>query len=196
MLKYWKKNKLFVFLFLLSIVSILIGFLIPSFLPINVKGEVKENVISLQRYVQNHHSFIKGSFLSFFLSNTLFYFLIWAISISVVGVVLLLFLYEIKLFLFSFEFRFFLFFWQEVRGAWGFFYLFSSFLSSLFLFILVYYAFSYSSFLFQSLFLKREYPMKIITRKYLKVLFVSICFSLIFSCFEYFLIPKILEFFF
>ena len=196
MFSFLKKNKLLTFLLLFTVMMMLVGLFLPNFLSDDVKMEVKENLLNLQKYVREYHFFTNSSFLSKFLSNCLYFFIFWIVAISIVGVVLLLFLYGIKILLFFLEVSFYFLYFEEVRGVWSFLYFFPSFFICVFSFFLLYYAFSYSSILVQFLFFKREYPMKFITKRYLKILFLSILFSFVFSVFEIFFIPKILKVFF
>ena len=196
MFRFLKKNKLLTFLILFTVIMMLIGLFLPNFLSDDIKMEVKVNLLNLQKYVLEYHSFSNSSFLSKFLVNCLYFSILWIVAISIVGVILLLFLYGIRILLFFLEARFFFLYFEEVRGVWSFFYFLPSFFICVFSFFLLYYAFSYSSILVQFLFFKREYPMKFITKRYLKILFFSILFSFIFSLFEIFFLPKILKVFF
>ena len=196
MLNFFKKNKILTFLIFFTVIMMVVGLFLPNFLSDDIKLEVRENLLNLQKYVRENHSFANSSFLSIFLANSLYFFILWIVAISIVGVVFLLFLYGMKILLFFLEARFFFLYFGEVRGGWSFFYFLPSFFICVFSFFLLHYALSYSSILFQFLFFKREYPMKFITKRYLKILFFSILFSFFFSLFDSFFLPKILKVFF
>ena len=61
-------------------------------------------------------------------------------------------------------------------------------------FILTLFSISYSISLFKILFLKKNYNLSDITKKYIKILGVSLLFSFLSSIIEIFIIPKILIF--
>ena len=61
-------------------------------------------------------------------------------------------------------------------------------------FILTLFSISYSISLFKILFLKKNYNLSNITKKYIKILGVSLLFNLLSSIIEVFILPKILIF--
>lgn len=191
MLKLMKKNRLLTLFIVFTILFILIGIFIPSFLSNEVKEEVRGHLLELQDSMLQREDFSFISFVYESLPHNLYLILFWLLGISILGIFLLFGLYITRVFLFFSEFTFFILNIKEIHGIWLFFYFISQGFRLILYFFLTYYAIRYSAFLFQLLFLKKDYPIKIITKQYLKVLLIGILFSSLCSFFEFFLFPKL-----
>lgn len=180
-MKKWMKNhKLFTILVFYSILLVLIGIIHYTLLDGSIKKDLFDKVILYRdSFTQEKNIFsIIGSALFKKTGSFVFY---WLLGISFIGIPVFLFLYSFKIYLFSFEFIFLFTHIKQITFPFFLLYVVGESLLFLFFFFLFYYALIYSFLLFQYLFLKKEFPIKKVTHKYLKVgIFLLI--GEIFSC--------------
>ena len=196
MIKFLKARKSLAILLITVIVSVLIGLLLPSLLPDDIKKEVLDNILKLENGIINNTLSTSISTKTIFIENLSFLFLFWILGISIIGIPIILFLYISKVVVASMEFCFLMINLSKIHIGWIPFYFFPSILNLFIYFILVYYALNYSILLIKLLFFKKEYNMKIITKRYLKVLLFCLILILLSTLLETLLIPRILNFLF
>ena len=193
MLKFIKNNKLLFILIALTFISLISGILFNTLIDTNTKKDITNNINSLITNYNSQSNLIK-SFIPTFTSTLFLDLLIWIFGISIIGCIIVLFLFLFKVFIFGFELVSLLVNLNIGRIIFIIIYMLPSLFNLVIYFILTLFSISYSISLFKILFLKKNYNLSDITKKYIKILGVSLLFSFLSSIIEIFIIPKILIF--
>ncbi len=193
MLKFIKNNKLLFILIVLTLVSLISGILFNTLIDTNTKKDITNNINSLITNYNSQSNLIK-SFIPTFTSSLFLDLLIWIFGISIIGCIIVLFLFLFKVFIFGFELVSLLVNLNIGRIIFIIIYMLPCLFNLVIYFILTLFSISYSISLFKILFLKKNYNLSDITKKYIKILGVSLLFSFLSSIIEIFIIPKILIF--
>ena len=193
MLKFIKNNKLLFILIVLTLISLISGILFNTLIDISTKKEITNNINSLITNYNSQSNLIK-SFIPTFSSSLFLELLIWIFGISIIGCIIVLFLFLFKVFIFGFELVSLLVNLNIGHIIFIVIYMLTSLFNLVIYFILTLFSISYSISLFKILFLKKNYNLSNITKKYIKILGVSLLFNLLSSIIEVFILPKILIF--
>ncbi len=193
MLKFIKNNKLLFILIVFTLISLISGILFNTLIDTNTKKDITNNINSLITNYNSQSNLIK-SFIPTFTSSLFLDLLIWIFGISIIGCIIVLFLFLFKVFIFGFELVSLLVNLNIGRIIFIIIYMLPSLFNLVIYFILTLFSISYSISLFKILFLKKNYNLSDITKKYIKILGVSLLFSFLSSIIEIFIIPKILIF--
>lgn len=193
MLKFIKNNKLLFILIVLTLISLISGILFNTLIDTNTKKDITNNINSLITNYNSQSNLIK-SFIPTFTSSLFLDLLIWIFGISIIGCIIVLFLFLFKVFIFGFELVSLLVNLNIGRIIFIIIYMLPSLFNLVIYFILTLFSISYSISLFKILFLKKNYNLSDITKKYIKILGVSLLFSFLSSIIEIFIISKILIF--
>lgn len=193
MLKFIKNNKLLFILIVLTLISLISGILFNTLIDISTKKEITNNINSLITNYNSQSNLIK-SFIPTFSSSLFLELLIWIFGISIIGCIIVLFLFLFKVFIFGFELVSLLVNLNIRHIIFIVIYMLPSLFNLVIYFILTLFSISYSISLFKILFLKKNYNLSNITKKYIKILGVSLLFNLLSSIIEVFILPKILIF--
>lgn len=193
MLKFIKNNKLLFILIVLTFISLISGILFNTLIDTSTKKDITKNINSLITNYNSQSNLIK-SFIPTFTSSLFLDLLIWIFGISIIGCIIVLFLFLFKVFIFGFELVSLLVNLNIGRIIFIIIYMLPSLFNLVIYFILTLFSISYSISLFKILFFKKNYNLSDITKKYIKILGVSLLFSFLSSIIEIFIIPKILIF--
>lgn len=193
MLKFIKNNKLLFILIVFTLISLISGILFNTLIDTNTKKDITNNINSLITNYNSQSNLIK-SFIPTFTSSLFLDLLIWIFGISIIGCIIVLFLFLFKVFIFGFELVSLLVNLNIGRIIFIIIYMLPSLFNLVIYFILTLFSISYSISLFKILFLKKNYNLSDITKKYIKILGGSLLFSFLSSIIEIFIIPKILIF--
>ena len=178
MIHFIKNNKLLSILIILSLIVFLIGFLSFNSLDSSIKKISLQNILDFISLIKsNSYSFSK-IFIPTFFRDSILIIVIWIFGISIIGIIIILFFYFFELLLFSLEVSSLLFYIQKIPLN---FLIIFTIIKSIKLFIYLiftYYSSSFSIMLFRLFFLKKEYPIKKIFKRYLK-LFILLLFCII-----------------
>jgi len=116
-------------------------------------------------------------------------------GVSLFGVIFEVLFLIAKSFILGFSFSSFIYTFK-LKGVFiGLIYLFPSIFNLCIYFILGFFALNYSIYLYKYIFKNKEYNLKLLMKKYLKVLGVSIILLSLSSLIQYFIIPYILKLF-
>jgi len=124
------------------------------------------------------------------INNTMNVTIIWLLGISLIGIPLLLMILLGKIITLAIEIAFIIKSIKKIKILWAILYLIPKTCYTIIVFFMVYYAIEYSSLLIKTLFLKKEYNLKNITKQYRKVLWLSIMTIAITSIIELIIIPN------
>lgn len=175
MLKFIKNNKLLFILIVLTLVSLISGILFNTLIDTNTKKDITNNINSLITNYNSQSNLIK-SFIPTFTSSLFLDLLIWIFGISIIGCIIVLFLFLFKVFIFGFELVSLLVNLNIGRIIFIIIYMLPCLFNLVIYFILTLFSISYSISLFKILFLKKNYNLSDITKKYIKILGVSLLF--------------------
>lgn len=192
-----KQKKIYVFLFVLVVISILSGILF--WFVIN-----KENKLLVNNELTSFFNCIKdgatinywGSLLNSITTNLIYIILIWLLGISIIGLPIILFMITVKSFIVGFSI-------SSIIAIYGFKGLLGAFVYTfphqiiflLLLILLGFYSISFCIKLFKYLFLKQIINFKVAMRRYLKILLISIGIGIFLSLFETFISTYLIKLF-
>ena len=193
MIKYIKKNKLITILLFLTIITFIIGLLLPSILNTQITKEITNNLNTFIYSIKKE----KINYLSYFLNNTksnlLLTIIIWLLGISIIGIPIILLLYLSKIITIGLEISFL---FKNILSYNIFFiivYILPKLINLLLIFFLVYYSLAYSILLIRILFFHKQLDISKITLRYFKLFIMITLLIIITSSFEYILHLKILK---
>ena len=186
-----KKRKIFLILLVICFISLILGILFLAILDKDGKLIVSNTITN---YIKNLNYDKKELFL-LLKNNVLITIVVWLFGISLFGVVFELLFLIAKSFILGFSISSFINTFK-LKGIYiGFIYLFPDIFNLIIYFILGFFAINYSLYLYQYIFKNKEYNLKLIMSKYIKVLFISIILLIISSLISYFIVPNILKLF-
>lgn len=195
MISFLKRNKLFTSLLLITVIILLIGILLPGVIDKSIKDNISNNIIKMISDLKTNRVGVLTNFKNTLFSNYSNIIIIWLLGISIIGIPIILFLYIMKVLLLGLELTFLLINIKSYSIIFIIIYLIPIIFNILVLFFLVYYSLTYSIILIRLLFLKKEYNLKLINRRYIKIFIVCLILSLLSTLIEVLLLPKILIFF-
>ena len=193
MIKMIKSNKTFTCCFLVTIFFFIAGIMFNSFIDESIKKDIEKNITRLVANFTKESYNLKLIFGTVF-NNSIEVLLIWVFGISIIGIPIVIFFYSSKVLLFGFELVSLLSNLGHVSLLFTIIYLLPTLLNLGIFFVLLYYSINYSIVLIKVLFFKKNYSLKTITNRYLKILgFVVLC-CLVTALLEILVVPKILAF--
>lgn len=194
MIKFIKRNKLLSILIFLTLLIFIIGILYPAVVDNNTREIISKNITDLISSIKNNMSF--KDFFKLLSSNYTFVIIIWILGISIFGTIIVLILYLFKVFIFGFELSSLIINLKLSNIIFIILYTLPNLLYISIYFILVLFSISYSITLFKMIFLHKNYTIRIITKKYIKILLVSLLLILLLSIINIFITPKLIKIFF
>ena len=193
MIKLFKKNKILFFL----IISIILVFIISLILYFSVDKkyilDINKRIVS---YIKNTSSVkfnLKTLYKSLF-NNISYNFIIWFLGVSIIGIFFLLFLFYLNCFVSLFEIISLFSYYKFSNILFTITYSLYNIVNLVIITIIYYYAITYSIILFKYLFLKKDYSIQVITRRYLKILIFLLIYSFIQSIIDIYLFPNLIRF--
>ena len=192
LMKKISKNKLLLFLIIITIISILLGIFFIAVISNDDQELVKSTINSYFLDVnENKIRYLKNLW-SILTSNLLLILFIWIMGISIIGIIISLILLIYKSFLIGFSFTSILYTYGFKGLISGVIYIFPEIINLFIVFILTYYSISFSILLFNYLFKKKEYN-RIFVRRYLKLLVISSLIIIFSTLISTFIIPNLLR---
>ena len=189
--KYKGLSRIKIFIILLVICIISFGILFLALLDKNGKSIV---VSTINNYINNLNYNKKDLFL-LFKNNVLITIIMFLFGVSLFGVIFEILFLIAKSFVLGFSISSFIYTFKVKGILIGLIYLFPNIFNLFIYFILGFFALNYSIYLYKYLFKNKEYNLKSLMKKYLKVLGVSIILLSLSSLIQYFIIPYILKLF-
>ena len=186
-------NKLLLLLLFLSLVFFLLGFFYISILDNENKLLIKDNINNYLNAIKTNNVKYEITFIRTTTSNILTDLVIWLSGISLIGIIFIFLIYIFKCFLLSFTITSILYNFKLKGIIFATIYIVPMLINMITIFFLTYYAISFSIMLFNHFFRKKDYNRKVIVKRYLKILIISLIISLSSSIFETFIVPKIIK---
>lgn len=189
--KEFSKRKIFIILLVISIISLIVGILFLALLDNNGKKIVSDTI---RNYVSNNN-YDKKELLLLIKNNILITIVMWFLGVSLFGFIFEVIFLIVKSFTLGFSISSFIYTYKAKGIFIGFIYLLPSIFNLIIYFILGFFAINYSIYLFKYIFKNKEYNLKLIMRKYIKILIISIFLLLCSTLIQFFIIPMILKLF-
>ena len=186
------KNKLLLFLIIITIISILLGIFFIAVISNDNQELIKSTINSYFLDINENKIKYFKNLLSIFTSNLFLILFIWIMGISIIGIIISLILLIYKSFLIGFSFTSILYTYGFKGLISGVIYIFPEIINLFIVFILTYYSISFSILLFNYLFKKKEYN-RIFVRRYLKLLVISSLIIIFSTLISTFVIPNLLR---
>lgn len=193
LLKKLRTKKLFILIFSITLISFLIGIILPSLL----SKDNKELIItSLDTFFTNiGANKINTTKLLYksLTSNLLLNIFIWVIGISIIGIPLVLAILSFKALTLGFTITSLITTYKLNGILKTIIYLIPNIINLFITFILVYYSISFSIMLFNYLFRKKDYNKRVIVTRYLKLLVLSLLILTSTSVIESYVLPYLFK---
>lgn len=189
--KEFSKRKIFIILLVISIISLIVGILFLALLDNNGKKIVSDTI---KNYVTNNN-YDKKELLLLIKNNILITIVMWFLGVSLFGFIFEIIFLIVKSFTLGFSISSFIYAYKTKGIIIGFIYLLPNIFNLILYFILGFFAINYSIYLFKYIFKNKEYNLKLIMRKYIKILIISIFLLLCSTLIQFFIIPMILKLF-
>ena len=189
--KEFSKRKIFIILLVISIISLVVGILFLALLDNNGKKIVSDTI---KNYVTNNN-YDKKELLLLLKNNILITIVMWFLGVSLFGFIFEIIFLIVKSFTLGFSISSFIYTYKVKGIIIGFIYLLPSIFNLILYFILGFFAINYSIYLFKYIFKNKEYNLKLIMRKYIKILIISVFLLLCSTLIQFFVIPMILKLF-
>ena len=192
MIKLFNKNKILFFL----IISIILVFIISLILYFTVDKKYILDINKIISYIKNTSSVkfnLKSLYKNLF-NNISYNFIIWFLGVSIIGIFFLLFLFYLNCFVSLFEIISLFSYYKFSNILFTITYSLYNIVNLVIITIIYYYAITYSIILFKYLFLKKDYSIQVITRRYLKILIFLLIYSFIQSIIDIYLFPNLIRF--
>ena len=183
-MKYLKNNKIFMFMFVFSIISFILGIFFYYLIGDNNKELITSNINLLFNNKLVNYS-------DLFLNNILITSIIYILGISVIGIIIILPIYLFKVFILSFEFTSLIINLKFHNIFVILLYLIPNIINIIIYYIICYYAVSYSIFLIKNIYFNKSYNMFKISKKYLFIYLISLAFIILSSFLEIFILPRL-----
>jgi len=188
-----KKRKTFLILLILCAISLICGILFLAFLDKNGKQITVNTITSFFKELSTKPN--KDLIINTLKNNILITIIMWLLGVSLFGVIFELLFLAIKSFTLGFSITSFIYTFKFKGIYLSILYLFPSIFNLIIYFILGFFATNYSIYLFNYLFKNKEHNLKLLMKKYIKVLLISMILLFISSIIEIFIVPYILKLF-
>ena len=188
-----KKRKIFSSMFILTVISLILGILFIAFLSEENENLIVLNVNTFFEAIYNNKLNYSDILFKCLTSNLILIIIIWLLGISIIGIPIVLFILCLKSFILTFTFSSIIYTYKLKGIIYAIIYIIPHFLNLLFLFILIYYSLSFSKVLFNYFFRKKDCNRGMIVKNYLKLLIICIGLFIITSIIETFLVPTIIK---
>lgn len=187
-----KKNKLLLFLIIITFISFLLGVFFIAVISKDNQELVRNTINSYFLNINEGKIQYLKNLWSILSSNLILILFIWIMGISIVGVIICLLLLIYKSFLVGFSFTSILYTYGVKGVISGIVYILPEVFNLFIVFILTYYSISFSILLFKYLFKKKDYN-RIFVKRYLKLFAGCALFIVVSSLISSFIIPNLLR---
>ncbi len=191
LVKKLKEKKLFIIIFIVTIISFIIGILLISVLSGNNKSLIVKSLnnffISIKENKLNQSALLYKTLTN----NIIIDLIIWILGISIIGIPIVISILSFKSLTFGFTISSLIYAYKFNGIIKSIIYIIPNLINLFIIFVLSYYSISFSLMLFNYLFRKKEYNKKIIVNRYLKLLLISLLLLILTAVLESFVLPKL-----
>lgn len=191
LVKKLKEKKLFIIIFIVTVISFIIGILLISILSGNNKSLIVKSLnnffISIKENKLNQSALLYKTLTN----NIIINLIIWILGISIIGIPIVISILSFKSLTFGFTISSLIYTYKFNGIIKSIIYIIPNLINLFIIFVLSYYSISFSLMLFNYLFRKKEYNKKIIVNRYLKLLLISLLLLILTAVLESFVMPKL-----
>lgn len=191
LVKKLKEKKLFIIIFVVTVISFIIGILLISILSGNNKSLIVKSLnnffISIKENKLNQSALLYKTLTN----NIIINLIIWILGISIIGIPIVISILSFKSLTFGFTISSLIYTYKFNGIIKSIIYIIPNLINLFIIFVLSYYSISFSLMLFNYLFRKKEYNKRIIVNRYLKLLLISLLLLILTAVLESFVIPKL-----
>ncbi len=193
MVKVIKENKILKYLLLMVVIAFIAGLLFISILDSGNRELIRNSVFNYFQGIKlGEFNYFKGCF-KFIEDNLIINSFIWVLGISIIGIFFVIGLLIFRSFLIGFSFMSIIYTYRFKGILIGVIYIIPEIINLMILFLLVYYSVGFSIMLFRYLFKGREVERRVVVKRYLKVLLISMGVSAVNCLISVVIIPNILR---
>lgn len=191
LVKKLKEKKLFIIIFIVTVISFIIGILLISILSGNNKSLIVKSLnnffISIKENKLNQSALLYKTLTN----NIIINLIIWILGISIIGIPIVINILSFKSLTFGFTISSLIYAYKFNGIIKSIIYIIPNLINLFIIFVLSYYSISFSLMLFNYLFRKKEYNKRIIVNRYLKLLLISLLLLILTAVLESFVMPKL-----
>ncbi len=191
LVKKLKEKKLFIIIFIVTVISFIIGILLISILSGNNKSLIVKSLnnffISIKENKLNQSALLYKTLTN----NIIINLIIWILGISIIGIPIVISILSFKSLTFGFTISSLIYTYKFNGIIKSIIYIIPNLINLFIIFVLSYYSISFSLMLFNYLFRKKEYNKRIIVNRYLKLLLISLLLLILTAVLESFVMPKL-----
>ena len=191
LVKKLKEKKLFIIIFIVTVISFIIGILLISILSGNNKSLIVKSLnnffISIKENKLNQSALLYKTLTN----NIIINLIILILGISIIGIPIVISILSFKSLTFGFTISSLIYTYKFNGIIKSIIYIIPNLINLFIIFVLSYYSISFSLMLFNYLFRKKEYNKRIIVNRYLKLLLISLLLLILTAVLESFVIPKL-----
>ncbi len=191
LVKKLKEKKLFIIIFIVTVISFIIGILLISILSGNNKSLIVKSLnnffISIKENKLNQSALLYKTLTN----NIIINLIIWILGISIIGIPIVISILSFKSLTFGFTISSLIYTYKFNGIIKSIIYIIPNLINLFIIFVLSYYSISFSLMLFNYLFRKKEYNKRIIVNRYLKLLLISLFLLILTAVLESFVMPKL-----
>lgn len=191
LVKKLKEKKLFIIIFIVTVISFIIGILLISILSGNNKSLIVKSLnnffISIKENKLNQSALLYKTLTN----NIIINLIIWILGISIIGIPIVISILSFKSLTFGFTISSLIYAYKFNGIIKSIIYIIPNLINLFIIFVLSYYSISFSLMLFNYLFRKKEYNKRIIVNRYLKLLLISLLLLILTAILESFVMPKL-----
>lgn len=191
LVKKLKEKKLFIIIFIVTVISFIIGILLISILSGNNKSLIVKSLnnffISIKENKLNQSALLYKTLTN----NIIINLIIWILGISIIGIPIVISILSFKSLTFGFTISSLIYTYKFNGIIKSIIYIIPNLINLFIIFVLSYYSISFSLMLFNYLFRKKEYNKIIIVNRYLKLLLILLLLLILTAVLESFVMPKL-----
>lgn len=191
LLKKLKTKKLFILIFIITILCFVAGILLISILSKSNKELIINSLNNFYTSLKENKISSTNLLYKTMTSNLILNIIIWILGISIIGIPIVISILGFKSLSLGFTISSLIYTYKFNGILKAIIYLIPNIINIFIVFVLVYYSISFSINLFNYLFRKIEFNKKNIVKRYLKLLLVVTLLSILTSVTESFILPKL-----
>ncbi len=191
LLKKLKTKKVFIIIFIVTLLAFIIGILLVSIESKDNKELITTSLTTFFNNIKENKLNTQTLLYKSITNNLIINIIVWLLGISIIGLPIVLIILSFKSLTIGFTISSILYTYKLNGLIKVIIYIIPNIINLFVLFVLTYYSINFSLMLFNYLFRKKEYNKKLIVNRYLKLLILSLLISILTSVIETFILPKL-----
>lgn len=191
LLKKLKTKKVFIIIFIVTLLAFIIGILLVSIESKDNKELITTSLTTFFNNIKENKLNTQTLLYKSITNNLIINIIVWLLGISIIGLPIVLTILGFKSLTIGFTISSILYTYKLNGLIKVIIYIIPNIINLFVLFVLTYYSMNFSLMLFNYLFRKKEYNKKLIVNRYLKLLILSLLISILTSVIETFILPKL-----